>query len=96
MTSDQVLHVLAAHRGALMERGVKSLRLFGSVARGEAVGDSDVDLLVEFSRPTGMFGLVRLKRYLEELLGCPVDLTTPGGLRESMRDRILKEAIYAA
>lgn len=95
MTSDEVLATLAAHRSALLQRGVKSLRLFGSVARGEATDESDVDLLVEFSRPTGLFGLVRLRRYLEELLGCKVDLTTPGGLRESMRQRILNEAIDA-
>ena len=54
MTSDEVLETLAAHRSALLERGVKSLRLFGSVARGEATDESDVDLLVEFSRPTSI------------------------------------------
>jgi predicted nucleotidyltransferase len=96
MTSHEVLQKLSAHRSVLLEHGVKSLRLFGSVARGEATDQSDVDLLVEFSRPTGLFGLVRLRRYLEELLGCRVDLTTPGALRDSMRERILSEAIDAA
>ena len=96
MRRDQVLTILAANRSALAERGVKSLRLFGSVARDEAAEGSDVDLLVEFNRPTGLFGLVRLQRYLGELLGCRVDLTTPGGLRESMRERILREAIHVS
>ena len=96
MTSHEVVQALSAHRSVLLEHGVKSLRLFGSVARGEATDQSDVDLLVEFSRPTGLFGLVRLRRYLEELLGCRVDLTTPGALRDSMRERIFSEAIDAA
>jgi predicted nucleotidyltransferase len=49
--------------------GVKSLALFGSVARDEAGAASDVDLLVEFDRPTGYFGLVRLQLFLQQLLG---------------------------
>jgi len=93
MTSNEVLQTLAAHRPALLEHGVKSLRLFGSVARGEATDQSDVDLLVEFSRPTGMFGLVRLQRYLEELLGREVDLGTTGSLKPRIRDRVLRECI---
>jgi len=56
---------------------VKSLILFGSVARNEARPDSDVDLLVEFDRPVGLFTFVRLKRYLEEILDSTVDLGTP-------------------
>jgi predicted nucleotidyltransferase len=93
MTSNEVLQTLAAHRSVLSEHGVKSLRLFGSVARDEATDQSDVDLLVEFSRPTGLFGLVRLQRYLEELLGREVDLGTTGSLKPRIRDRVLRECI---
>jgi hypothetical protein len=94
MKRDEVLSVLRAQRERLRsEHGVKSLGLFGSVARDEAGPNSDVDLLVEFERPTGYFGLVRLQLLLQELLGCPVDLGTPGSLRPSMRQRIDKEAI---
>jgi len=96
MTREQVVELLAANRPLLAKHGVKSLRLFGSVARGEQSDGSDVDLLVEFERPTGLFGLARLKRDLQELLACPVDLTTPGALRQSLRDRILDEAVDAA
>jgi predicted nucleotidyltransferase len=55
MKRDEVIRVLREHRGELREQfGVKSLALFGSVARDEATGTSDVDLLVEFERPIGL------------------------------------------
>jgi uncharacterized protein len=76
--------------------GVKSLALFGSVARDEAGPTSDVDLLVEFDRPTGYFGLVRLEHHLQEVLGRPVDLGTPNSLREVLRRRVLQEAVRVA
>src|SRR5713226_1994930 len=94
MKRDDVLSVLRAHRERLRSGyGVKSLTLFGSVARDEAQASSDVDLLVEFDRPTGYFGLVRLQLLLQELLGCEVDLGTPGSLRPSMRQRVGQEGI---
>jgi predicted nucleotidyltransferase len=97
MKRDQVIRTLRAHRPALAEQfGVKSLALFGSVARNEATAESDVDLLVEFDRPTGYFGLVRLQLFLQDLLGCEVDLGTPGSLRPAMRARVEKEAILVA
>jgi uncharacterized protein len=75
---------------------VCSLVMFGSVARGEATESSDVDMLVEFDRPTGYFGLVRLQNFLKELLGREVDLGTPGSLRPEMKQRIEREAIRVA
>jgi uncharacterized protein len=94
MKKDAVLRILRTNE-AMFRRDyfVKSLALFGSVARDEAGPDSDVDLLVEFARPTGYFGLVRLQLLLEQLLACPVDLGTPGSLRPNLRQRIDKEAI---
>jgi len=96
MTLQTVLEKLAGDGDSLKAFGVKSLAVFGSVARGEARSDSDVDVLVEFHRPVGFFGLARLQRHLEELLDAPVDLVTPGGLRTAMRDRVLREAVRAA
>jgi predicted nucleotidyltransferase len=80
----------------LHQRGVKSLAVFGSVARGDATASSDIDVLVEFSRPVGLFEFIRLKYYLEELTSCRVDLVTRDAIRPSMREDILKEAIYVA
>jgi len=98
MKRDDVLRILAANRDSFKEFSVKSLAVFGSVARDEAVEASDVDVLVDFEegRPVGLFLFIRLKQFLEEILGCPVDLATPEALREPMRKRILKEAIHAA
>jgi predicted nucleotidyltransferase len=76
--------------------GVKSLSLFGSVARDEASSSSDVDLLVEFSRPVGYFGLFTLQNHLEKILGCPVDLGTPDSLKPRLRQRVMGELIRVA
>lgn len=75
---------------------MKSLALFGSVARNEAGPASDVDILVEFGEPVGLFEFVALKNYLEEILGNPVDLVTEDALKRQLRERILGEAIPAA
>jgi len=73
--------------------GVKSLSLFGSVARNEATATSDVDLLVEFSRPVGYFGLFALQDYLEKLLSCSVDLGTPDSLKPYIKEQVMGELI---
>ncbi|MEO6603280.1 MAG: nucleotidyltransferase family protein [Polyangiaceae bacterium] len=93
---DLVLSTLAAHHGDLVASGVRSLFLFGSVARDEARDGSDVDLLVEFEHRVGFFSLFRLQTQLESWLGTPVDLVTPDALRTGMRDRVWREALRAA
>jgi predicted nucleotidyltransferase len=97
MKQNVVLQLLK-QKNAEMERefGVKSLLLFGSVARDEATPASDVDLLVEFNRPVGYFGLFALQDYLEKLLGCPVDLGTPDSLKPYIRERVMGELIRVA
>jgi predicted nucleotidyltransferase len=69
------------------------VRVFGSVARGEATADSDVDLLVKPRRGCSLFDLGGLLEDLQELLGCRVDLVTEDGLKPRLRERVLKEAI---
>jgi uncharacterized protein len=93
MKRDEVLAIVKAHQVKLQELGVKSLDLFGSVARDEARPDSDVDFLVEFSKPIGLFGFSRIRLYLEDILGCRVDLGTPDALREHLREPVLEDAI---
>ena len=85
--------LLKRHQDDLHERGVKSLAVFGSLVRGESTPTSDIDVLVEFDRPVGLFEFIRLKMYLEELTGRQVDLVTPDALRPAMRDEILREAV---
>ena len=84
MQRDDLLKILAEHRDELRQQfGVKSLALFGSVARGEATETSDVDLLIEFERPVGLFHFFTVQRYLEDLLGvAQVDLVMPDALHE--------------
>ena len=73
--------------------GAHNVRVFGSVARGEADARSDIDLLVEFKRGTTLLGHAALIYELEELLGVKVDVVSDRGLRERIRDRILREAV---
>ena len=96
MTRDELVRILGEHRSELDAHGVQSLALFGSMARDEAGPESDVDLLVEYSRPVGLFEVVDLKEYLEKLLGRRVDLVLREDLKPRIRDRILGEAIPAA
>ncbi len=94
MKQEVVLQTLKQKNAELINKfGVKSLQLFGSVARDDATSTSDVDLLVEFSRPVGYFGLFALQDYLEKLLGCPVDLGTPDSLRPYIKERVMGELI---
>lgn len=90
-----VIQTLVNHRVQLQGFAVKTLLLFGSVARDEAQADSDVDLLVEFDKPVGLFTFVELKEYLETILNCSVDLGTPQSLRPTLRDVVLREAVRA-
>lgn len=77
---------------------VKSLSLFGSRARDEATSESDLDLLVVFSKPTSFLHMVAFERELSTLLGCAVDLLTKQSLSPYLRKQIIKERqpIYAA
>jgi predicted nucleotidyltransferase len=97
MTRQQVLDKLQPLRSRLAgEFGVSSLSLFGSVARGEQGPASDVDFLVEFGRPTGLIGLIGLQTFLEQTLGCKVDLGTPGSLKPRIHEVVIREAIRVA
>jgi uncharacterized protein len=94
MKRDVVIQILKQKNAELTKQfGVKSLLLFGSVARNEASSASDVDLLVEFNRPVGYFGLFALQDYLEQLLGCPVDLGTPDSLKPYIKEHVMGELI---
>ncbi|MBS3029109.1 MAG: nucleotidyltransferase family protein [Dolichospermum sp. DET50] len=94
MNREEVLQILRTHQQELKDLGVRSLELFGSVARNEARPDSDVDCLAEFSRPFGLIQFSKVQRYLEEILDCSVDLGTKNMLKENIRDCILAEVIY--
>lgn len=86
------LQELRARRDEILELaqryGATNLRVFGSVARGEATPDSDVDLLVNFREGTSLFELSGFWQDLQELLGRDVNLLSENGLKERFRKRI--------
>lgn len=98
MTREQAIRVLSEHMEELRAQfQVKSLALFGSVVRGEGTDTSDVDLLVEFSRPVGLFHVVRTQQRLAEVLGVKeVDLVMRRAVVPELRDRIFAEAVDVA
>lgn len=73
--------------------GVSNIRVFGSVARGEADTHSDLDLLVDVRRGTGVLTLSAFAGRVEELLGVQTQLATVEGLKPRIRDRVLAEAV---
>jgi len=76
------------------EYSVKMIGVFGSVARDEQTGQSDIDLLVEFSKPVGFVTFMRLENFLSERLGTQVDLVTSDSLKPVIRQDVLSEVIY--
>ena len=94
-TRDEVLKVLEANRHALHAYGVRSLGLFGSVARGDATSASDLDFVVQFDKKS-FDGYMNVKAFLESLFGCRVDLVLESTIKPRLRRAILREAVHAA
>jgi uncharacterized protein len=94
MKRDEVLRILIEQKSDLLRHyPISSLAVFGSVARDDARSDSDVDILVEFSQPVGLFRFIELQQRLESLMGCKVDLGTPRSLKPRIKASVLQEAI---
>ncbi|MGH4022596.1 MAG: nucleotidyltransferase family protein [Pseudonocardiaceae bacterium] len=91
------LSELRCRRAAILEiadrHGVRDIRVFGSVARGDADIGSDVDFLVELEPGRSLFDLGGLLMDLRDLLGGSVDVVTPAGLRERVRSRVMRDAV---
>ena len=75
------------------EHGAHNVRIFGSVARGEADSESDLDLLVDMEPGQSLLDLGGLLMDLRELLGCKVDVVMVKGLQKRIRDRVLRDAV---
>lgn len=97
MNESYVIETLRLHEPELRAAGIVHLRLFGSVARGEARADSDVDLMAEIDRSKRLtlFGLAGLENRLSDLLGVKVDLSPANTMKEAVRARADREAIRA-
>jgi hypothetical protein len=92
MNRKQVIALTQAHRNNLEALGVKTLELFGSVARDKAGPESDIDFLVEFTIEPTLFDLFRVQHYLEDLLGSEIDLGTRAALKAHLREPVIKDA----
>jgi uncharacterized protein len=96
MRRETVIEAVRSHAKDLARFDVRSLFLFGSVARDEAREESDIDVLVSFAGATTFDHYMGLKFFLEDLLGRRVDLVTDRALRQELRSRIEREAIHVA
>ncbi|MCZ7539241.1 MAG: nucleotidyltransferase family protein [Anaerolineae bacterium] len=83
---DAILRIAARH-------GARNVRVFGSVAKGTAGPQSDIDLLVEFDPDRSLMDVGRLIMDLRDLLGCEVDVVTEKGLHYLIRDEVLQDAV---
>lgn len=92
MSYKAVEKILKEHKKPLSQLGVRTLAIFGSVARNEETKSSDVDILVDFDSKKGLFAFIDLKDYLEDILNCKVDLVTKKALHPALKKRILQEA----
>ncbi len=96
MQREEVLSILKQNWTVLQQLGVRSLSIFGSIARDEARSDSDVDILVEFEPPITFDCYMDVKLYLEDQLGTRVDLVSRRSLKPQIRDVVEREAIHVA
>lgn len=83
---DEIIKIAANH-------GAQNLRIFGSVARGEATQSSDLDVLIKLEPGRSLLDLVAIKQDLEDLLGCSVDVVTEDAVSPHIRDQVLKDAV---
>lgn len=95
MRKDEAIKLLSQHKPELIRRfGITDLALFGSTVRDTARPDSDVDVLVSFDGPATSKRYFGVQFYLEDLLGCPIDLVTDKALRPQLRPYIEASAIH--
>jgi len=93
-TRQEVMKRIALREDAIRALGVRRLALFGSAARGESSGASDLDFVVEFERKS-FDSYMGLKELLEEIFACEIDLVLADSIKPRLRPIILAEAVHA-
>lgn len=96
MRLEPILQLLKDNAVALNRFGVETLAIFGSTARQEALPSSDIDILVSYHTTPTFDQYIETKFFLEDLLGCKVDLVLQDGLKPLVRAEVEKEAIYVS
>lgn len=95
MEREKIIQTINAQLPFLKDRyNVKSLGIFGSVARNEGKEESDIDIVVEFESPIGFLDFIRLEIFLTKILQRKVDLISKKAIKPVLRESILKEVIY--
>jgi len=91
---EEIKKIISKHKKELKEKyGVKEIGVFGSLVRGELKEESDIDILVEFEKPIGLFKFLELEEYLSNLLGKKVDLVSKKALKPHIGKYILEEVV---
>jgi predicted nucleotidyltransferase len=83
---DEILRIAATH-------GARDVRVFGSLARGEARTDSDIDILVKLDPGRSLLDIIAIKQDLEDLVGYEVDVVAEGAISPFIREEVLREAV---
>jgi uncharacterized protein len=96
MDLERATTIIQNNINRLFQFGVKSLAIFGSVARGEGKKFSDIDILIQYHNPPTFDQYMETKFFLEDSLGCSVDLVIEEGLKPLVRAEVEKEAVYVA
>jgi len=92
---ENIKRTLSKHKAHLKKKfKVKTIGVFGSYVRGEQKNGSDVDILVEFEEPVGLFEFMRLEFFLSDLLGVKVDLVSKKALKPYIGEYIKREVVY--
>ena len=97
MDREQIIAALRAHEQELKNAGIVRLSLFGSVARGDATPQSDIDLMAEFdnAKEFSLLDMVRLENRLADILQARVELAPARALKDGIRERASREAVLA-
>lgn len=95
-TLEEIKALLSQSKPIILEKynWVIEIGIFGSYVRGEQNEDSDVDILIDYSKAPSLFRLLELENYLTEKLGIQTDVITKNGLKPWVKERILSEVIY--
>jgi len=92
--TEEIKKIIAEQRSFLKEKfAVDTIALFGSYFKGEQNEESDIDILVNFSKSIDLFEFVELENYLSEVLGSKVDLVMKDSLKPRIKDTVLKESV---
>jgi len=95
MTIDEIKCILVSSKDDLaVKYNVKSIGLFGSYVHGEQSKQSDLDILVDFTKPVGLFDLIRLEDHLSSMVGIKVDLVMKKALKPRIGKNILQDVVY--